>query len=32
MGITFSSLFALGALVHLVPRMTSGPRAAAQPA
>jgi predicted MFS family arabinose efflux permease len=32
MGMTFSSLFALGALVHLVPRMTSGPRAAAQPA
>jgi predicted MFS family arabinose efflux permease len=32
MGVTFSSLFALGALVHLVPRMTSGPRAAAQPA
>jgi predicted MFS family arabinose efflux permease len=32
MGMTFSSLFALGALMHLVPRMTSGPRAAAQPA
>ena len=32
MGMTFSSLFALGALVHLVPRITTGPRAAAQPA
>ena len=32
MGMTFSSLFALGALMHLVPRMASGPRAAAQPA
>jgi predicted MFS family arabinose efflux permease len=32
MGMTFSSLFALGALVHLAPRMTTGPRAAAQPA
>jgi DHA1 family inner membrane transport protein len=32
MGMTFSSLFALGALVHLVPRMTNGLRAAAQPA
>ena len=32
MGMAFSSLFALGALVHLVPRMTRGPRAAAQPA
>jgi hypothetical protein len=29
---TFSSLFALGALMHLVPRLTTGPRAAAQPA
>jgi predicted MFS family arabinose efflux permease len=32
MGMTFSSLFALGALVHLAPRLTTGPRAAAQPA
>jgi hypothetical protein len=32
MGMTFSSLFALGARVHRAPRMTSGPRAAAQPA
>jgi predicted MFS family arabinose efflux permease len=32
MGMTFSSLFALGAVVHLVPRMTSGHRVAAQPA
>jgi predicted MFS family arabinose efflux permease len=32
MGLTFSSLFALGALMHLAPRMSSGPRAAAQPA
>jgi len=32
MGLTFSSLFALGALVHLVAPMTSGPSAAAQPA
>ena len=32
MGMTFSSLFALGALMHLAPRMIGGPRAAAQPA
>jgi predicted MFS family arabinose efflux permease len=32
MGMTFSSLFALGAFLHLVPRMTTGPSAAAQPA
>ena len=32
MGMTFSSLFALGALMHLVPLTTTGPRAAAQPA
>jgi DHA1 family putative efflux transporter-like MFS transporter len=32
MGMTFSWLFALGALMHLVPRITTGPRAATQPA
>ena len=32
MDMTFSSLFALGALVHLAPRMTGRPSAVAQPA